>query len=292
MNNFNLFEKDWINIVFENRNQLYGAYKLRKESAKTTLLALFLGIGLLSLVFGSSYLYASKNKQHIIIVELPDNPVAPTIVEPIDKIEPPVVTDVPKGKSDDVQTAATTVKDVIKNVKFTEMQATADENVTTNDLASQNDFDDNTQSSQVNTEAYTDGTLNTSGVRSGTTEINTNVTNTTTDGGSGVADNTIVRLVQKKAAPIEGYNKFIESFVRKFSRNSVSSNVSEITVKLKFVVEKDGSFTDIKTIEDQYGLGKEAIRVLQSMPKWQPAQHNGKAVRSSFILPIKVKINN
>ena len=65
-----------------------------------------------------------------------------------------------------------------------------------------------------------------------------------------------------------------------------------MVVKLKFVVEKDGSFTDIKVVEDKHGLGNEAVRVLKSMPKWKPAQHNGKTVRSQFTLPIKVRVNN
>ena len=51
-------------------------------------------------------------------------------------------------------------------------------------------------------------------------------------------------------------------------------------------------FTDIKVVEDKHGLGNEAVRVLKSMPKWKPAQHNGRTVRSQFTLPIKVRVNN
>ena len=44
-----------------------------------------------------------------------------------------------------------------------------------------------------------------------------------------------------------------------------------------FVVEKDGSLTDIKVLRDiGYGTGKEAIRVLKSCPKWNPGEQNGK----------------
>ena len=49
MGNFNYLGKDWSNIVFEGRNKLCGAYKLRQENVKNTAFALFLGIGGLGL---------------------------------------------------------------------------------------------------------------------------------------------------------------------------------------------------------------------------------------------------
>ena len=50
-----------------------------------------------------------------------------------------------------------------------------------------------------------------------------------------------------------------------------------------FVVEKDGSLTDIKVIRDiGYGTGKEAIRVLKKCPKWTPGEQNGKKVRCTL----------
>ena len=41
MSKVSVFDREWIDLVFEGRNQEYGAYQLRKESAKTTTLALF-----------------------------------------------------------------------------------------------------------------------------------------------------------------------------------------------------------------------------------------------------------
>ena len=61
-------------------------------------------------------------------------------------------------------------------------------------------------------------------------------------------------------------------------------------VFVTFVVEKDGSISDIKVIRDMgYGTGKEAIRVIKSCPvKWNPGEQNGKKVRMLFSLPIKL----
>lgn len=60
------------------------------------------------------------------------------------------------------------------------------------------------------------------------------------------------------------------------------------TVHLTFVVEKNGSLTDIqiKRSPDQL-LSDEALRVISSMPRWTPGKQRGKPVRVSFYLPIK-----
>lgn len=56
-----------------------------------------------------------------------------------------------------------------------------------------------------------------------------------------------------------------------------------------FVVEADGSLSNIKVLKDiGFGLGKEAIRVLKMMPKWSPGERDGKRVRTSFSLPISI----
>ena len=64
-------------------------------------------------------------------------------------------------------------------------------------------------------------------------------------------------------------------------------------VYVKFVVEKDGSISDIKIVKSPApSLEKEVIRVLNLMPKWNPAKQNGKAVRVYFNMPVDFKLNN
>ena len=61
-------------------------------------------------------------------------------------------------------------------------------------------------------------------------------------------------------------------------------------VYVTFVVEKDGSLTDIKVVRDiGYGTGKEALRVLNKCPRWTPGEQNGKKVRCTFSLPINIQ---
>lgn len=61
------------------------------------------------------------------------------------------------------------------------------------------------------------------------------------------------------------------------------------TVIVSFVIEKDGSLTELKVLRDiGYGTGEEAIRVLKLSPLWKPGHQLGKPVRCSYTLPIKI----
>lgn len=105
-------------------------------------------------------------------------------------------------------------------------------------------------------------------------------------------DNKVYSFVQRKAEPIEGMAGFYQSYTKKFNSTKFSSSTGTLDVRLRFVVEKDGTFSDIQVLnENTEGLGEEAIRVLKTMPAWKPATHNGKIVRSVFTLPMKIRVN-
>lgn len=58
-----------------------------------------------------------------------------------------------------------------------------------------------------------------------------------------------------------------------------------------FVVEKNGSITDIQVVRGvSPGIDKEAVRVISEMPDWKPGFQNGRAVRVKFTLPVYFKI--
>lgn len=60
-------------------------------------------------------------------------------------------------------------------------------------------------------------------------------------------------------------------------------------VYITFIVEKDGSITDVKSLRDiGYGTGEEAIRVLGICPKWTPGKINDEPVRTLYSLPITI----
>lgn len=60
-----------------------------------------------------------------------------------------------------------------------------------------------------------------------------------------------------------------------------------------FVVEKDGTITDVRIVKGvSPSLDKEATRVIQMMPKWTPGFQNGVTVRVSYTLPIIFRMSN
>lgn len=65
-------------------------------------------------------------------------------------------------------------------------------------------------------------------------------------------------------------------------------------IYLSFVIEKDGSMSNIKILRDPgYGMGNEAVRVLKSMEKkWIPGELNGEKVPASYNLPITINIRS
>lgn len=281
MANINLFGKDWTNIVFEGRNKAYGAYKLRQENPKTTLLALLLGVVCIGLAFGGSVAYKSifgdaftskKDVEEVSVTEI-ELPPLPEPEPPVEEIKEEPIPEKPADASKSVQ----------EEVKFLETEVKKDKEVKDEQKTSQKDFDDTKTSGRENRDADKDGDFKSKGEQTGGAEKGSK--------GDGKGDqksddeNKVHSFVQQKAAPNEGLQAFFSSFIRKFNAPDVGGNEKEISVRLKFVVEKDGSFTDVQVSgADPHNMGKEAIRVLKSMPKWKPAEHNGKKVRSSLEL--------
>ena len=62
-------------------------------------------------------------------------------------------------------------------------------------------------------------------------------------------------------------------------------------VTISFVVERDGSITDVRVAKSvDPSLDREAARVVSSMPRWTPGKQNGSAVRVKFNVPVQFKL--
>lgn len=63
------------------------------------------------------------------------------------------------------------------------------------------------------------------------------------------------------------------------------------TVKVKFIIGKDGSVSDFKALNDPgFGFAKEVVDMMKYSPKWLPAIQNGKPVRSFYVQPVTIVI--
>lgn len=83
--------------------------------------------------------------------------------------------------------------------------------------------------------------------------------------------------------------KFLQDNL-KYPENAMMNNVQGRVI-VQFVVEKDGTLTEFKVARSvDPDLDAEALRVLQTMPKWKPGMQRGKIVRVKFTVPVSFKL--
>ena len=88
---------------------------------------------------------------------------------------------------------------------------------------------------------------------------------------------------------IDHLTKNLQSVVEKAARKGMKPGT--YTVQVKFLVEKDGSLSDVHALNDPgYGLARGVEKVLSTGPKWKAGEQNGKKVRSYHTQPITVVI--
>jgi len=277
MSKLSIYETNWIDLVFENRNKEYGAYNLRQESTKTTLLALFTGILFLTGAISVPIIYNYLNPQNRIISIIPELP--PIVLVDLETyVMPKEETAIEKIVVPQIKTSIT--ENTIINEQLTN-PIIVESTITTPDIA-------------TNTEIKNTTDPNNNGAIA--TGLNPTVPTGTNSGVSNpsITESTIVSISALDKLPEfpGGINKFYNYVGTNFEKPEIELE-NAIRVNISFVVEKDGSMTDIKVIKDPgYGLGKEAIRVLKSLKtKWSPGMVDGKAVRTAYNLPITIQVN-
>ncbi len=281
MSKLNIFKKEWLDIVFEGRNKSYGAYQLRSENPKVTTFALFAGIALFGVGLASPLIIKAiegtlgNNKKdapldtEITLVDLAPPP-------PPVELPPPPPVDIPPPPPE-------ATKSVVDTKKFTPPKVVEKEKVV-EEIAKVEEFKDKDPGTKDAKGDKEKGDIKT-GEATGGANKGTAPVDGDDDG------NKVFIAVQVTASPPGGMAGFTKTFISRFRTPDIDSSVKKIQVIVKFIVEKDGSLTDITVLRDPgYGAGKEAVRVLQNMPKWKPAVQNGKNVRSQFTLPITIQV--
>lgn len=70
------------------------------------------------------------------------------------------------------------------------------------------------------------------------------------------------------------------------------NNAYQGKVYVGFIVNTDGTITDVEIKRGvQESLDREALRIIRNMPNWNPAVQDGKAIKSSYTLPVSFKLN-
>lgn len=272
MSKLDILNQNWIDIVFEGRNKEYGAYQLRKDNAKNTNKAVIIG-GLFFILAISSpiiiKLLSSNGDEEDKVFQQTE--VVLATPPPIDKKAPPPPPPVepPPPKVDQVRFPPPVVKP--------DDQVVEEEPPTIKDLEKadpgQKTLKGNPDADiQIENPTFGDGPVNQK-VTEDSNEIFTNV---------------------EQLPRFPGGDAAFGNFLRKNLMYPAVARENNIQgrVIVNFVVEKDGSLTDIKVLRGlEGGLSEEAIRVLKRTPKWEPGIQNGRPVRVSFTIPILFQLS-
>ncbi len=271
MSRLSIYETRWIDLVFENKNQKYGAYQLRRDSVRSSVTALFMGLLFVASIGGITTIVSHFNHSVAPTIPIPEwsIPIQLTdVVMPI--VEEPVL---PPVQS---QTPTTTIEqDQLTNPVIVHPQD-ANSNIAPNI--------ENTNTTAVVSNGTGTTGLNPSNSGNG---IGTETPPTVDYGNTAVNAAVLDKLPEFPG----GINKFYTYVGNNFEKPEIDG-INTFRVYVSFIIEKDGSMTDIQVKRDPgFGLGKEAVRVLKSLrTKWSPGMIDSKPVRTAYNLPIVVEM--
>ncbi|MDH5602530.1 MAG: energy transducer TonB [Cyclobacteriaceae bacterium] len=103
----------------------------------------------------------------------------------------------------------------------------------------------------------------------------------------------IFTIVEDPAMPVGGYAAFYEYVSKRMKYPTQARRMGiEGKVFVQFVIDKDGSITEVQAVKGiGAGCDEEAVRVVQSHPKWSPPKQRGQPVKQRIVLPITFKLN-
>lgn len=274
MAKLDIFKSEWLDVVFDGRNKSYGAYDLRKLSPKATNIGLFSA----SIAFILLLLAPAIAKWIGFDMES-DEPVERIIETEVVLSEPPPVNEEEPPPPPPVEPPPPRVDQVrMPEPKVVPAEQVQDEEPPTVEQLKLADPGSKTIEGDPNADIRIDLPV-------GEGEIDAEVTET---GGS----NEIFQSVEIDPEPPGGMKSFMEWVAKNFDypQAAIEAGVNG-QVQVSFVVERDGSLTDIKVVRDlKYGTGDAAVKLLKKAQKWSPGIQNGRPVRVAYTLPIRLNL--
>ncbi|MEO8235029.1 MAG: energy transducer TonB [Flavobacterium sp.] len=272
MSKLNINKNEWLELVFEGKNKEYGAYKMRQEDGKTTMKAFISAIVLITGIVLLPILLSSFTDKPIA------KPLAPDAVLHVTEVvfkKEELKKELPKLKSEaqkPIESRDLANTKIVEATKAPDIDFTKPEDVGKTNAT-------NTASTGTETNPET-GNTNTGVVKSIPEEQPTN-------------EPFSPAILDKNPNFPGGINEFLKTVGKKFVTPELDEEKT-IKILVYFVVERDGSISNITVPKNPgFGLDLEAIRVLKSIKtKWEPGIYKGKPVRTSYSLPIMVKIQS
>lgn len=268
------FVKDNLDeIVFSNRNKAYGAYALRNEYSSQLTKALFVGVAFFASVAVIPLIVSAFSSD---VITDNGHDYGPYILDPVEEI-PEIVKVTPASSVPlKVKTVESTIYTPVRDVKKNKPLPTDD------------DKKDAALSSETSPGEATTLTVAPPAIKVGPPTVAPPIAPPVrVEDPNIVVDGTKVDV----AADFKGgINAFREKVAQNFDTESVDKT-GMVSGVITFVVEKDGSISNLKVTGSSSEFNSEAERTVKAIKtKWTPAQLKGKAVRSSFRMPISMKI--
>ncbi len=263
-------------MVFENRNKEYGAYYLRKNYKSYINRAMVYGIGLFMLVFGGAYTYQNYilpnlNKEDLTEVEIDlkkmqeEKPEDPLVIPP--PPPPPPVEPPPE----------------VAQIKFLPPEPKKDEEVLVEEPPPPAE---KIEKAVISNKTVEGADVVEAFIPPPPEEVKIVAIEKPKE------EEIFTAVEQNPEFPggISEMYKFLGNNI-KYPASAQRANVAG-RVFVKFVVEKDGSIGNVEVLKGiGFGCDEEAIRVIKSMPKWNPGRQNGKNVRVFYNMPVVYKLD-
>ncbi len=277
MSKIDLIDNNWSDLVFEGKNQAYGAYQLRRETGKRNLwsilvmLAIFLTIAIIVAIKG---VVENAMKSNVAV----ETDIELSALEQKKKEEPKV------ERKETPQVEKVEVEKVKSSVKFTAPEIKKDDEVKPEEeLKSQEDL------SKTNTAI---GAFDVKGNDEAAGEVLKAKEVIAQPEPPKEEETKVFDVVEQMPSFPGGPSALFEYLSKNIKYPPVAEeNGVQGRVIVSFVVERDGSITDVRVVKSvDPSLDREAQRVVKSMPRWIPGKQNGQAVRVKYTVPVTFRL--
>lgn len=274
MSKIDLISNAWCDLVFEGKNQAYGAYKLRKGTSKRNLwsiiIVLIAAVAIFSAIAIKNVIEANQKVAIVTEAKLSKIDKTPKVEKKkaAPKIEQPKV-----------------VEKVKSSIKFTAPVIKKDSEVKPEEeMKTQEDL----QNTKTTIGAFT---------VVGNDEIGGEVLKAKEEIAQpeppkNEEENKVFDVVEEQPS-FPGGQGALMAWLRDNIKYPVvaAENGIEGKVIVQFVVGKNGSISNVKVVKSiDPSLDREAVRVVSSMPSWTPGKQNGTSVNVRYTLPVTFKL--
>jgi len=275
MAKIDLIDNGWIDLVFEGKNHSYGAYQLRKETGKRNLMAILvmfaIGVAIAAFVAIKGVVENAMKQDVAIEADVELAKLAEKKEAKVEKKEEPKIEKVEVEK---VKSSVKFVPPVIKK---------DDEVKPEEELKSQEELN------KTNTAI---GAFDVKGNDEAAGEV-LKAKEVIAQPEPPKEEETKVFDVVEQMPSFPGGPSALMQYLSSNIKYPVVAEENGVQgrVVCTFVVERDGSITDVRVIKSvDPSLDKEAVRVVKSMPKWIPGKQNGSAVRVKYTVPVTFRL--